>query len=120
MFCQCDSTTRRYGHTSRAALTVLAFVVVPLVASAAEPKQAEQPPEPKVLVVDPAPEPIPALKYHLLVPGESKVPGNAAPIYERIVHERNDAWKSKLRNEPSRFLDMASDEWRREEARQVP
>lgn len=58
------------------------------------------------LVVDPAAEPVPALRYHLLPPSESIQPGNAAPIYLRLEHERGQEWRKRIAEEPSEFLDM--------------
>lgn len=62
------------------------------------------------LVVDPAAEPVPALRYRLLPPSESLQPGNAAPIYLRLEHERGQEWRKRLTEEPSEFLEMAFDE----------
>ena len=62
------------------------------------------------LVVDPAAEPVPALRYRLLPPSESLQPGNAAPIYLRLEHERGQEWRKRLAEEPSEYLDMPFDE----------
>jgi hypothetical protein len=62
------------------------------------------------LVVDPAAEPVPALRYRLLPPSESLQPGNAAPIYLRLEHERGQEWRKRLAEEPSEYLDMPFEE----------
>ncbi len=99
-----------FSGACRAAFTILALAAAPLALSADEPKQSKPAPETTTLIVDPAPEPVPALKFQLLVPPEAEIAGNAAPIYERIVHERGDGWKKALGTEPSRFLEMPGDE----------
>jgi hypothetical protein len=112
------SYTQRFAMprvgTLRRVLYAMALVAAPHSAPADEPPSKgadESQPAVVDLVVDPAPEPIPALKYQLLVPAESRVPGNAAPIYSRIVHERNDSWKKKLHDESDRFLEMPRDDF---------
>jgi hypothetical protein len=80
-------------------------------------KDADKSAAPLEIVIDPAPEPVPALKYHLLVPAEERVPGNAAPIYGRIVHERNDAWKAKL-GELSSLLELPAEQLPVDKARE--
>lgn len=95
-------------------LFVTTVLALPRTAPADEPesKDAEKSPPGAVdLVVDPAAEPVPALKYHLLVPAEARIAGNAAPIYSRIAHERNDAWRSKLGKEVSDVLNMSPEEF---------
>ena len=76
----------------------------------AKPAAEKATPQPVELVVDPAPEPLPALKYQLLTPPDNTVAGNAAPIYLRIIHERGSEWLKRLGEEPSRLLDMPADE----------
>ncbi len=62
------------------------------------------------LVVDPAAEPVPAFRYHLLPPPEEQIVGNAVPIYSRIVHEQSDAWKQRLHDEVYRLNKLPLDE----------
>ena len=50
---------------------------------------------PRVLIVDPAPAVVPALKYRLLPSSADLNPGNAAPIYLRIRYQTPDeAWNA--------------------------
>ncbi len=62
------------------------------------------------LIVDPAAEPVPALRYRLLPPAESVQPGNAVPIYLRLEHERGQEWRKRLTEEPSDYLHMPFEE----------
>jgi hypothetical protein len=66
--------------------------------------------------VSPAAEPTPALRYHLLVPIEDQVEGNAVPVYLRIVYEQNEEWRRVLREEPSRLLDLTGERFPTDEA----
>ena len=90
---------------------VILFSIAPRSARADEPATGKPAPEaaaPGVeLTVDPAAEPVPALKLHLLPPIEEQVPGNAVPIYLRLVHEQNDEWRKKLRERPEELNDVA-------------
>jgi hypothetical protein len=66
------------------------------------------------LVVSPAPEPSPALKYRLLPKYVDRKPGSAYPIYARLTAERGDRYKEHL-NRAGDWLnrpleDAASDE----------
>lgn len=55
--------------------------------------------EPKVLEVDPAPEPTPALRYRLVPMSSELTPGDAAPVYLRQRHEtRDEAWQPLARD----------------------
>jgi hypothetical protein len=97
----------------RAASLALVMIAASGAAAAAEPPaaKADKPAETGVeLLVDPAPEPIPAFKYHLLPPAEQLRPGNAAPIYLRVTYERNDESRRRLNKEPARFLEMPREE----------
>jgi hypothetical protein len=95
-----------------AILLSLGLLVAQPLASAADPpasgESAKVPPGVE-LVVDPAPEPIPALKYHLMPPSAMRRPGNAAPIYLRLVHEQNDEWKQRL-SDAADWLDLPLDQ----------
>ncbi len=104
---------RQHSPRCRAAvvpvLTFLALLVLGANSSAA---LAADDVEPIELMVSPAAEPVPALRYHLLVPPEDRLPGNAVPIYLRLTYEQSDDWRKLLREEPSRLLDFP--------ARQMP
>jgi hypothetical protein len=106
------SAGREFRFAFAMALTGLLATAPRLVRADDETAAAEQrknPPEGVILLVSPAPEPIPALKYHLLPPAKSRRPGNAAPIYLRLVHENDDAWKKRL-SKASDFLDLPVDQ----------
>lgn len=77
-------------------------------APAAAPAKTESPKNLE-LVVDPAPEPSPALRYRLLLPGEMRRPGNAAPIYLRLLHEQDDKWRQHLSEDTEALLDVPLD-----------
>lgn len=70
------------------------------------------------LVVSPAAAPVPTLRYHLLPPARSLVPGNAVPIYLRLVHEQNDEWKHEL-GKASDLLEPEFDKMPLDEAEEV-
>jgi len=59
--------------------------------------------------VDPAPEPVPALKYRLLPPLSELKPGNAAPIYLRPLVEGGDVRIEQLLADVSRLLDLPAE-----------
>ena len=92
---------------------MLAAFLAALVATAG-PVRADEPAKDKgsdkpavefSLTVDPAAEPVPSLKYQLLPPIERQLPGNAAPIYLRILHEQGAEWRKRLTEEPSTLLE---------------
>lgn len=60
------------------------FVAVAPAASSAQPAQD---PPPTVLLIRPAAPPVPALKYRLIPPRRSLVPGNAAMLYHRGIQQ---------------------------------
>src|SRR5215208_3443826 len=68
------------------------------------PVRGQTPPEQwlvdRTLTVSPAAEPVPAFKYRLFPRSSDRKDGNAVPMYLRFAHERNDAWKKKLREQP--------------------
>lgn len=92
------------------ALTVLVFVAAWFpVLSSEEPKEkekkvGEKPAEQwlldRSLTVSPQAAPVPALKYRLFPISSDRKDGNAAPIYLRFAHERNDERKKRLREKP--------------------
>ena len=65
---------------------------------------------PLVLVVDPAAEPVPAFEYRLLPSAEQLRPGNAAPIYLRLLYEKGAKWVERIGEEPDRYLEMPLDQ----------
>ncbi len=80
----------------------------------------EPAPETYELTVSPAAEPVPALKYHLLPPLEDQVPGNAVPIYLRIIFEHaSGEWHRLLRDKPGQLLEIPIDDLPLDEASKV-
>ncbi len=72
-------------------------VVVPKLALAQAAAKAPQPLNPTPLVLSPAAEPVPALKYRLLPSFADLNPGDAAPIYLRIRHATPDGlWNQSM------------------------
>jgi hypothetical protein len=59
--------------------------------------------EDRSLAVTPAVQPVPALKYRLYPSNMERKEGNAVPIYLRFAHERIDARKQQLRDEPYKW-----------------
>jgi hypothetical protein len=92
-------------------LVMAVALAAPRLALADDPaaKKTAAAPKPVELVIEPAAEPVPALKHHLLVPADERIEGNAAPIYARLVHEQNDAWRKQLGNESSRLLEVPAE-----------
>lgn len=76
----------------------------------------DTPPATIEFAVSPAAEPIPALKYHFLTPPEDQLPGNAVPIYLRIVFEQSEGWRKALSAEAPRLLELTSEEFLVDEA----
>ena len=103
-----QSSYPRSGGCSGLVYMLLMFLPGPL--HAGEPEPSPKPPTdlPKQLelLVDPAPEPFPALRYSLLLPSEARKAGSAAPIYLRLVHERHDEWRKQLGSGSETFLDV--------------
>lgn len=66
-------------------------------------KPAEKWLEDRSLAVTAAAQPVPALKYRLYPSLMELKEGNAAPIYLRFAHERIDARKQQLRDEPAKW-----------------
>ncbi len=71
------------------------------------------------LTVSPAAEPVPALKYHLLPPHEEIVPGNAAPIYLRVIWQQKPEWHQFLQTEPRRLTEFSLADMPLDEAKKV-
>lgn len=98
----------------------LLALVVSLSCTAATSSRGTEPAEAQTtpvvtLEIDPALEPVPALRYRLLPPLTDLKPGNAAPIYLRPRHEERDQWLDYLNSEPSRLLEVPRDELKLEE-----
>ncbi len=75
-------------------MTVLAVAVLALTA----PALAQDAEHPSVaIVLRPAAEPIPALKYRLLPERSTLVPGNAAIFYHRAILKLEETWQSTRR-----------------------
>jgi hypothetical protein len=64
---------------------------------------------PRVLVVDPAPAPVPALKYRLLPSWAERNPGDAAPIYLRIRYQIADQLWSEIEPNHLKWRDVPID-----------
>ena len=74
-------------------------MAIPNSASAQPAGKAQEPLNPTPLVVSPAAEPVPALKYRLLPSFADLNPGDAAPIYLRIRHATPDGlWNQSMEN----------------------
>lgn len=57
----------------------------------------------RTVTITPAAAPVPALKYRLYPSTMERKEGNAVPIYLRFAHERLDARKKQLREEPEKW-----------------
>ena len=68
------------------------------------------------LLVSPAGEPVPALKYDLLPPPAELLPGNAATIYLRATKAKGEEFRKKM-GEASDWLRQPLEEFNVEEAR---
>ncbi|HMC90240.1 MAG TPA: hypothetical protein VKI17_11870, partial [Gemmataceae bacterium] len=55
--------------------------------------RAQNPPEPIRLTIQPAPAPVPALKYLLLPDAQEQTPGNAAMLYYRAFSPEWEGWR---------------------------
>ncbi len=106
---------RRMPMSRWSAAATLASVLIGLITLQAA-RGDDPPPKTFELTLSPAAEPVPALRYHLLPPIEDQIPGNAVPIYLRILFERNEEWRRTLRNEPSRLLELSPNDFGVEEA----
>ena len=108
-----ESQSRYRRSSGCCALVWMLLVFVPGSLHADEPEPGQKPTADLAkqleLLVDPAPEPFPALRYGLLIPSEARKAGNAAPIYLRLVHERNDEWRKQLGSGSETFLDVPFD-----------
>lgn len=90
-------------RTRRARLAIL-LVASWAMPALAQPARAPDPDNPKVLTLDPAAAPVPALKYRLLPSSADLTPGDAAPIYLRIRYQTPDG--------PWDEIEANSEKWR--------
>src|SRR5262245_2746576 len=74
-----------------------------------EDKQGEKWLVDRALTVSPAAAPVPALKYRLFPSTAELKEGNAAPMYLRLFHERNDAWLKELKEKPRAWNKLPAD-----------
>jgi hypothetical protein len=97
------------------ALLAMGMPVSALAQPAAKPAG---PPKPKVLIVNPAAAPVPALKYRLLPSSADLNPGDAAPIYLRNRHEMVEEGWRQLSEKPPKWLELPLKDFPAAEARQ--
>jgi hypothetical protein len=102
--------TRLRRWSALAALALLTGVLSTLHGQTPPPaeKKAEEKPSEKwlldrTLTISPAAAPSPALKYRLYPSEMERKAGNAVPIYERLTHEQNDAWKKQMHDRPEEW-----------------
>jgi hypothetical protein len=95
-------------------------IALPKLASAQAAAKPAEPPGPKVLVVSPAAEPVPAMRYRLLPSSADLNPGDAAPIYLRIHGYEDTAleehWR-QITEKSSRWLALPLREFPTADAR---
>jgi hypothetical protein len=73
--------------------------------------------EPRVLEVSPSPEPVPALGYRLLPLESDLKPGDAAPVYLRLMADLPAERLRELGDKPLAWLNVPIDEFPEAEAR---
>jgi hypothetical protein len=103
------------------------FMIALVAAVAARTTAQEAPPPSTVLTVQPAKEPVPALRYRLLPESVELIPGNAALFYHRAIEGliRNglQARIQTLKNQPAPSLALSDDqvnEWLAKPIDQLP
>ncbi len=96
-----------------ARLAFLFVVAWPIAAIA----QAPRPTEPTSIVVDPAPEPVPSLKYRLYPMATELAPGNAAPIYLRARYQTPDDLWSRIESNWLKWRELPIEKFPTAEAR---
>lgn len=99
---------------TRGARLAFLFVAAWPIAAAA---QAPRPTEPTSIVVDPAPEPIPSLKYRLFPMATELAPGNAAPIYLRARYQISDDLWSRIETNGLKWRELPIEKFPAAEAR---
>jgi hypothetical protein len=81
------------------------IAVVPLWADEPKKPDAEGWLHDRALTLTPRTPPIPALGYHLFPLASERQPGNAAPIYLRLAHERSDAYRKELHDRTAQWVE---------------
>ena len=103
---------------ARPVLIALVALGLPVSALAQPAAKPAEPPKPKVLIVNAAAAPVPALKYRLLPSSADLNPGDAAPIYLRIGLElAAEGWR-QLNEKPYPWLKLPLKDFPAAEARQ--
>jgi hypothetical protein len=69
------------------------------------------------LTVSPRAAPVPALRYRLFPQDSTRKPGNAVPIYLRLVHEQNDASRRRWHDTPKKWNELPLDRLPMDEVR---
>lgn len=87
------------------------------ISAVAQPAKAPDPNNPKVLVLDPAAAPVPALRYRLLPSSADLNPGDAAPIYLRIRYQTPNALWDEIDGKSERWRALPPDRFPVAEAR---
>jgi hypothetical protein len=83
----------------------------------AQPAKAPDPINPKVLVLDPAAAPVPALKYRLLPNSADLNPGDAAPIYLRTRYQAQEGPWNEINENWMKWRELPLDMFPTAEAR---
>ncbi len=99
---------------TRGALIAFLFVATWPIAAIG---QAPRPTEPTSIVVDPAPEPVPSLKYRLYPMATELAPGNAAPIYLRARYQTPDDLWSRIETTWLKWRELPIEKFPTAEAR---
>jgi hypothetical protein len=101
----------------RLAPLALSLVMSSPMSAAAQPARAPAPINPRLLVLDPAPAPVPALKYRLLPSVADLNPGDAAPIYLRIRYQTPDGPWNAITGEHAKWRNLPLDSFPAADAR---
>jgi hypothetical protein len=108
--------TDRIRHASAACIAVFLAAASPIPALA-QPAKVPPPIDPKVLVVDPAAAPVPALKYRLVPSSADLNPGDAAPVYLRTRYETQDGLWNEINPNYRKWRDVPLDQFPTAEVR---
>ncbi len=98
----------RYGPPACIALFLAAASPI---TALAQPAKVPEPINPKVLVVNPAAAPVPALEYRLLPSSADLNPGDAAPIYLRIRYQTPDGLWNEIEQTHLKMRDVPLDQF---------
>jgi hypothetical protein len=71
----------------------------------------------RAMTISPQAEPRPALKYHFMPSTWGRKPGNAVPIYLRLVHEQRDETRRRWVEVPTKWNKLPLDQLPLDEAR---